>query len=308
MGVSSIELADALSHSARHLAVAGVTRTMSSLAMGCHSAAVSSQRVALRGSSLRPTRGASRPSKIVGTVVSVPRRRGTNNASPRRRVVAAADKGYGNRYGTSYGYAYGYAYGDPEFGGLSGRPSGAPSSPAPASGGEAGKSGLKAWWARASKIDRSTIAALGGAALLSYGLISNLFYVSSLLGAMYTAVKVHAASPLVDKAAMQTFVTTYFGLWMIQNFLRPARMGLSVAISPFTDKLVEFFRQYVPGNRKPLAFALTVFCVNVLGTFAYMFGGFFLINALTGVPLELDSLKSLLAAGKAEIAKQGLAK
>ena len=101
---------------------------------------------------------------------------------------------------------------------------------------------------------------------------------------------------------MQTFVTTYFGLWMIQNFLRPARMGLSVAISPFTDKIVEFFRRYVPGNKKPLAFALTVFCVNVLGTFAYMFGGFFLITWLTGVPLELGSLKSLLAAGKAEVA------
>ena len=85
-------------------------------------------------------------------------------------------------------------------------------------------------------------------------------------------------SSQVDKAAMQTFVTTYFGLWMIQNFLRPARMGLSVAISPFTDKIVEFFRRYVPGNEKPEAFALTVFCVNVLGTFAYMFGGFFLIT------------------------------
>ena len=39
---------------------------------------------------------------------------------------------------------------------------------------------------------------LGGAALLSYGLISNVFYVSSLLGAMYTSCKVHALSPLVS--------------------------------------------------------------------------------------------------------------
>ena len=31
------------------------------------------------------------------------------------------------------------------------------------------KGGIKGWWARASKIDKSTIAALGGAALLSYG-------------------------------------------------------------------------------------------------------------------------------------------
>ena len=80
-----------------------------------------------------------------------------------------------------------------------------------------------------------------------------------------------------------------------------------MAISPQTDKIVEFFRKYVPGNRKPLAFGLTVFCVNVLGTFAYMFGGFFLITAVTGVPIETSALKSLLAAGKAEVAKNALA-
>ena len=157
-------------------------------------------------------------------------------------------------------------------------------------------------------MDRSTIAALGGAALLSYGLISNLFYVSSLLGAMYTAVKVHAASPLVDKAAMQTFVTTYFGLWMIQNFSAPREWASPSPSLPSRTNSSSSSVSTSPGNRKPLAFALTVFCVNVLGTFAYMFGGFFLINAVTGVPLELDSLKSLLAAGKAEVAKQGLAK
>ena len=33
--------------------------------------------------------------------------------------------------------------------------------------------GIKGWWARASKIDKSTIAALGGAALLSYGVEKN---------------------------------------------------------------------------------------------------------------------------------------
>lgn len=118
--------------------------------------------------------------------------------------------------------------------------------------------GFKTWWAKASKIDKSTIAALGGAALLSYGFVSNVFYVSSLLLATYTSVKTCGVSPLVSKEAMKLFATTYFGLWMIQNFLRPARMALSVAISPWTDKLVEFFRQYVPGNKKPLAFGLTV--------------------------------------------------
>ena len=304
MGVSSIELADALSHSARHLAVAGVTRTMSSLAMGCHSA--SSQRVALRGSSLRPTRGASRPSKIVGTVVSVPvaaepttprlavawwrGRQGLRE--PIRHVVRVRVRVRVRRPGVWWS----------QWAPLRRLPR-PPPPPEARLGNPVSRRGGEGREDR-----RSTIAALGGAALLSYGLISNLFYVSSLLGAMYTACNLHAASPLVSKPAMQTFVTTYFGLWMIQNFLRPARMGLSVAISPQTDKIVEFFRRYVPGNRKPLAFGLTVFCINVLGTFAYMFGGFFLITAVTGVPIEASALKSLLAAGKAEVAKQGLAK
>ena len=46
-------------------------------------------------------------------------------------------------------------------------------------------------------------------------------------------------SPVADKAAMQLFGTTYFGLWMIQNFLRPARMALSVAISPWWGRRVQ---------------------------------------------------------------------
>ena len=167
-------------------------------------------------------------------------------------VPRATSKGYGYGYGFEYGFKYGHGYGEPELGGKTGKtvaPSATPSSSSP-SPSPSTTSGFKEWWAKAGKIDRSTIAALGGAALLSYGLISNIFYVSSLLGAMYSSCKIHAASPLVNKAAMQTFVTTYFGLWMIQNFLRPARMGLSVAISPFTDKIVEFFRRYVPGNKK----------------------------------------------------------
>ena len=84
-------------------------------------------------------------------------------------------------------------------------------------------------------------------------------------------------------------------------------MALSVAISPWTDKLVEVFRKFVPGNKKPMAFGLTVFCVNVLGTFAYMFGGFFLITLLTGIPLELESFKGLLTAAKAAKAAGGAA-
>ena len=157
---------------------------------------------------------------------------------------------------------------------------------------------IKAWWRNAAKIDKKKIASLGSAALLSYGFVSNVFYVTSLMLATYTAVKTTGASPLVNSLSMKTFASSYFGLWMIQNFLRPARFALSVAISPGTDRIVEFFRRYAPNNDKKWAFALTVFCINVVGTFAYMFAGFGLIVALTGVPLELSSFGGLLAAAK----------
>ena len=158
---------------------------------------------------------------------------------------------------------------------------------------------IKAWWRNAAKIDKKKIASLGSAALLSYGFVSNVFYVTSLMLATYTAVKTTGASPLVNSLSMKTFASSYFGFWMIQNFLRPARFALSVAISPGTDKIVEFFRRYAPNRDKRWAFAMTVFCVNVVGTFAYMFAGFGLIVALTGVPLELSSFGGLLQAAKA---------
>lgn len=157
---------------------------------------------------------------------------------------------------------------------------------------------VKKWWSEASKIDKSKIASLGSACLLSYGFVSNVFYVTSLMLATYTAVKTTGASPLVNSLSMKTFASSYFGLWMIQNFLRPARFAFSIAISPGTDKIVEFFRKYVPNNNKKAAFALTVFCINVVGTFAYMFAGFGLIYALTGVPLELGGLLQAAKAAK----------
>ena len=88
-----------------------------------------------------------------------------------------------------------------------------------------GMAKVKAWWRDAAKIDKKKIASLGSAALLSYGFVSNVFYVTSLMLATYTAVKTTGASPLVNSLSMKTFASSYFGLWMIQNFLRPARFA-----------------------------------------------------------------------------------
>ena len=62
---------------------------------------------------------------------------------------------------------------------------------------------VKKWWSEASKIDKSKIASLGSACLLSYGFVSNVFYVTSLMLATYTAVKTTGASPLVNSLSMK---------------------------------------------------------------------------------------------------------
>ena len=72
-----------------------------------------------------------------------------------------------------------------------------------------------------AKIDKKTIASLGSACLLSYGFVSNLFYVSSLLLATYTAIKTTGQSPVTSSESLKIFASSYFGLWMIQNVIRP---------------------------------------------------------------------------------------
>ena len=162
-----------------------------------------------RGGVIRPPRPARlasmRPHDARGrdTLGSCIRIRRTNNvfgpSDGARRgvsVVPEASKGYGFGYGYGYGFKYGHGYGEPELGDEA-RPS-CPRPPPrrpprPHGGGRIQGVVGQGWQDRQEHHRRA-----GGAALLSYGLISNVFYVSSLLGAMYTSCKVHALSPLVS--------------------------------------------------------------------------------------------------------------
>ena len=62
---------------------------------------------------------------------------------------------------------------------------------------------LKDWWKSSAKIDKKTIASLGSACLLSYGFVSNLFYVSSLLLATYTSIKTTGQSPVTSTESLK---------------------------------------------------------------------------------------------------------
>lgn len=62
-------------------------------------------------------------------------------------------------------------------------------------------------------------------------------------------------SPLANKETLAMFTGVYIGLWVLQNFLRPARFALSVVIAPFFNKLVELIKRTFKLKRTALAFA-----------------------------------------------------
>lgn len=138
---------------------------------------------------------------------------------------------------------------------------------------------------------------LGLACLLSYGFVSNASYMLCLHAAVYSAMKATGASPLADRAALRQFGVAYAGFWMLLNVIRPLRFALAVALSPAFDRLVNAIQRGL-GCKRTRAVAATVFLVNIVGTFALLFGGLFFVSALCGVPLDLSQLGTLVKAGK----------
>jgi len=157
---------------------------------------------------------------------------------------------------------------------------------------------VKAWWQKNAKLDRKQMSKLGLACLLSYGFISNASYILCLYAAVYSAMKATGASPLADRAALKQFGLAYAGFWMFLNVVRPLRFALAMALSPAFDRLVSGIQRGLKCER-PRAVAVTVFLVNVLGTFSLLFGGLFLVSAVCDVPLDVSQLGTLIKAGKA---------
>lgn len=82
------------------------------------------------------------------------------------------------------------------------------------------------------------------------------------------------------------FLTVYFGLWAAMNFVRPLRVWLALGLTPYFDKIVDRIRSKF-GVKKPVALGITIFFVNVLGTFAFLGTGLYLSSVYTKVPLVL---------------------
>ena len=134
------------------------------------------------------------------------------------------------------------------------------------------------------KLDKARIAKLGTSALLSYGAISNINSITLVIFVWVTFASSTGLSPLAA-GQWPKFLASYAATYaVIGNLLRPLRFTLAVAVTPFFDRLVLFFQNKF-NVRPAVAFGLCVFCVNVCGSFTYLFLGLRLATLITGTPL-----------------------
>lgn len=152
---------------------------------------------------------------------------------------------------------------------------------------------LKQWWKKTAKVDRKKMAELGVSAVLSYGLISNLNYCGTLCAAKIIFEKKNGVSPFAP-GQWKAFLAIYGGLWAAMNFVRPLRVWLALGLTPYFDKLIQKISAKF-GVKKSVALGITVFFVNILGTFAFLGTGLYLSSVYTGVPLVLPFLNKAAA-------------
>ena len=123
----------------------------------------------------------------------------------------------------------------------------------------------------------------GTSVLLSYGIVSNINYSTAVIIAWCIHGKTSGLSPLAP-GQWKGFLAIYAGLWAANNFLRPARVSLSIIISPWLQKLVDKIESYSKLNKAQSAF-LTFIIVNNFGAICYLVLGLTLVTRLLGLPL-----------------------
>lgn len=137
---------------------------------------------------------------------------------------------------------------------------------------------------RGAKLDREYLTKLGLGALLSYGFISNVNAITIVIISWVTTGRTTGLSPLAA-GNWKVFIGTYTALYLsFGNMLRPLRISVSVAISPFFKKLVDKIKATFKVSQA-VAVGITVFLVNVCGTLSYLFGGVWLASLVFRVPL-----------------------
>lgn len=96
---------------------------------------------------------------------------------------------------------------------------------------------------------KERLAALGMGAFASYGTISNVSYGICMTIAWYTFVQQTGMSPLAP-GQWKPFLAVYAGLWVMQNFLRPFRLALALALAPAFNSFIDMVSNRTGLNKK----------------------------------------------------------
>ena len=134
-----------------------------------------------------------------------------------------------------------------------------------------------------SPFSKKALAGLGLNALLAYGFVSNVSYITCLILSWVSHGKLTGMSPLAPGQKKQ-FLAIYGGFWVTNNILRPLRFSLSLVLTPFFNKIIDLV-QSKTGFKRPTSTGIVVFLVNFCGTISYLVLGLLAATTITGTPL-----------------------
>ena len=132
---------------------------------------------------------------------------------------------------------------------------------------------IKSFFGGGEKLDRERLKALGTGFVASYGLISNISYGGGMAVAWVAFVKKFGTSPLAS-GEWKHFLLFFSAFWMTQNFVRPLRFSLALALAPSFDRFIDFLEAKLRISR-PKAFGVYIALLGIT-TSTLVFGGIFL--------------------------------
>ena len=100
----------------------------------------------------------------------------------------------------------------------------------------------------AAKARKAKLLKMGLSAFLSYGFVSNMFYSVSLSLSYYVFTAKTKTSPLMP-GQRAAFLAVYSGFFVVNNFLRPVRLGIAAYISPRFENFIVGLQRRLRVNR-----------------------------------------------------------
>ena len=124
---------------------------------------------------------------------------------------------------------------------------------------------------------------MGLSVFLSYGWVSNMSYCVSVSIAWFAFTTKTGLSPLA-KGQWKPFLAVYAGFYVFNNIVRPFRIAAAVGVSKYFDQIITTLQNKMKLSRA-VAIGLTVFTINICGTFALMALGITAASSLSRVPV-----------------------